>query len=70
MKPLATITEFVLAKLDGEPIKRRIEIKRALAAVMPTAKQAKELDAMADELEQIEARHRQLVLDFQRRAEG
>lgn len=70
MNDLSVISAFVMDKLDGEPIARRIQLKRALAEIVPTPKQRAALLKMADDLEAIERRHRQLVLDFQRRAEG
>lgn len=63
------LTEFVLARMEHEPIAKRIELLRSLAIYMhATPSQCAEFHAMADELEQIEQKHRQMVLDFKRRA--
>lgn len=64
------LTEFVLERMELEPIAKRIELLRSLAIfnVSGSPKEREELHALADELEQIERKHRQLVLDFKRRA--
>jgi hypothetical protein len=64
------LQEFILEKIEGESLGRRIVLKRALAHETTDKTLALRLNALADDLEQIEARHRQLVLDFKRRAEG
>ena len=63
------LTEFVLDRMEHEPIGKRIELLRSLAIYThATPSQRAEFHALADELEQIERKHRQLVLDFKRRA--
>lgn len=71
MKPTtAFLTAYFLEKVGGEPIQRRILLLRALAADTHDPVTGRSCAKEADELEQIEAKHRQLVLDFQRRADG
>lgn len=67
MKPLTRIVDFVLAQSETQPLAVRISLYRDLAAIAATAKQARDLTALADELAAVEAKHQQLVLDFQRR---
>jgi hypothetical protein len=65
------LTDYVLEHCVQEPLTLRLSLYRALAADLPAnAPEFAQLTAMADELEGIEARHQQLVLDFKRRAEG
>ena len=66
-KPYEVILGFTLDKLPLEPVQRRIEIVRALAAVAPTNRDRANLLSLAELLENTERRHRQFVLDFQRR---
>lgn len=61
------LTAFVLDQLAAQPLRRRIELCRDLASLAPTPAEAKRFAALADDLAAIEARHRQLVLDFQLR---
>jgi hypothetical protein len=56
--------------MQSEPIDTRIELARALAAMSADKTQAALLNQMADELEAVQRRHKQLVLDFRRRTEG
>lgn len=60
--------EFVLAKLDSEPVGARCKLMRSLSLIIGDEMVSNQLNALADELEQIERKHRQLVLDFKRRA--
>ncbi len=53
-----------MEKLDAAPIARRVQIARALVEVTADAKQRAELTAMADELESIQHRHHQLLLNL------
>lgn len=62
------IAGFVLERLPEEPIRRRIPMLRDLAAFAPSNARRRTLIAMADELQDIEERHHQLLLDFKRRA--
>ncbi len=64
LKPAAILSEFVLERIEGEPLARRIVLCRALAAVTANKTQRAELVAMADELARIERRHRQLLINF------
>ncbi len=64
------LTDFVLEQIEAQPLPRRIELLHALGAETQHAGLKAACHAEADALEQIEARHRQLRLDFQRRAEG
>ena len=69
MQPkIRDLHEFVLTKLEGESIATRCRVMRPLAMIIGDEAAAKQLNALADELEQIEAKHRQLVLDFKRRS--
>lgn len=63
LKPSTVLTGYILERLPSEPIARRIELTRALALISPTREQV-ELNKMADELENIERRHQQLLLNF------
>lgn len=69
-KPSAIITDFVLSRLEGETVKKRIKILTALSALTPSKTDRAEIQANVAGLRAIETRHRQLVLDFKRRAEG
>ena len=70
MKPLSRIVDFVLAQSESQPLAVRIGLYRDLAAIAGTARQANNLLALADELEAVEAKHQQLVLDFKRRSDS
>lgn len=62
------LVEFVLEKSVEAPLGRRALLYRALAAELPgTAPQFKRLTRLADELEAIEERHEQLLLNFRER---
>ena len=69
-KPAAIIAEFVMERLEGETIARRILLNRALSALTVDIQEQKSLNQMADELEAIQRKHQQLLLDFKRRAQG
>ncbi len=59
------LVEFVLERSVEEPLSKRGALYRALAAELPgCSEEFKALMAMADELEAIEARHQQLLLDL------
>jgi hypothetical protein len=70
LNPSTVISEFVLAKLPQEPVHRRIEITRALAAISGCTKQRADLLSVANLLEDVERNHHQLWLEFKRRHEG
>ncbi len=62
--PATRIAEYVLQNLAHEPIAKRIALKRDLAAIAPTNKSRRDLLALAKDLEAIERRHKQLLIDF------
>ena len=65
------LCSFVIEKAAEESISRRILLYRAVAAhVAEASPQFEELTKLADELDEIERRHAQLVLDFKRGAKG
>lgn len=66
------VTGFVLDRMEHESIAKRIELLRSLAIIDTTAspKEREHFHALADELEQFELNHRQMVLNFKRRAQG
>ena len=55
---------------EKESAARRISIYRDAAEVLVSEKHAQQLRCLACDLEEIDLRHRQLLLDFKRRAEG
>lgn len=62
------LVEFVLEKIEGEPMARRIGLLHGLGCMTAGHQISMTFHTMADELEQIEEKHRQLVLDFKRKA--
>ncbi len=60
MNAAATIADYVQEKLPGEPVRRRIKLTRALAALETDRTQASELEAIADDLERAEKRQQRL----------
>lgn len=65
------LTSFVLEHSINAPLTLRMQLYRALAAELPeSAIEFAHLTALADELEAIEARHDQLLLNFRRRNGG
>lgn len=65
------LTEFVLEKAAAEALPLRMQLYRALAAELPeTTPEFQQLTALADDIEAIEEKHLQLVLDFKRNARG
>jgi hypothetical protein len=68
MKPLTRIVDFVLEQAASQSAARRIGLYRDLADIAGTTHEAKQLTALANELEAVEAHHQQLVLDFKRRS--
>ena len=64
-----TVVEFVLERMEHEPVAKRIELLRSMAVLsLCEPKEREALHAHADELEAIARSHAQLVLDFKRRA--
>lgn len=70
MNAAEVLHDFVLARLDAEPLKKRAELYRALAELAATPAERKTLRTLAAECELIEKQHEQLLLDFRRRADG
>lgn len=65
------LASFVLEHSRNETLPKRMGLYRALAAELPeTSPVFQQLTQLADELESIESRHNQLLLDFQRRNGG
>jgi propanediol dehydratase small subunit len=56
-----TLFDFVLERAADEPVRRRIEIYRALAEYAGSAQDRTQLLAIADELEQAEANCREFT---------
>lgn len=65
--PGTRVIEYVLSKLDAEPVAKRAELYRALAAIAPTTTDRRRFDMLAADCEAVDAAHEQLVLDFKRR---
>lgn len=62
-----TLTEFLLDRIAEQPVADRIQLYRALAVETKDAQLAETCRSLADELEEVERRHVQFVLDFKRR---
>ena len=62
------ISELVLDTIAAMPVAQRIGYLHALARVCSSDELVVKLTALACDLEEIEAKHRQLVLDFKRRS--
>jgi hypothetical protein len=59
------LLQFVLEKIEHEPLARRVQLYRALAADMPeTAAEFRLLTFLADALEELLTKHDQLLLDI------
>lgn len=67
--PATIVTDYVLAKLDGEPVAKRAELYRALAGLAAPTDQ-KIFAALAADCDAISNAHDQFVLNFKRRARG
>lgn len=61
--PTEIVTEFVLEQLSDAPLKRRIQVTRALGE-LHTGQLRADLLSAANLLEDIEHNHRQLTLRF------
>ena len=68
MEPAEFITAFVLEQIEAQPIERRILLYRALAFESSDKSLAEDCRAIAEKLESTQRAHRQLVLNFTRRA--
>ena len=64
MSPTSEIYAYILEKVVAEPLPRQIRLYRALAALIGEETQSRSLLAFADELQQIERMHSQLLLDL------
>jgi hypothetical protein len=62
--PVSLLCDFVLEKSADEPVRRRLVLYRALATIVPVPAKCRELASLAAELEAIETRHNQLLLDL------
>lgn len=62
------LVEFVLEQIAQQPAPRAVLLYRALAADCSQKSLATRCHALADEIELHQRHHRQLVLDFQRKA--
>lgn len=69
-KPVQLLNRYVLDRSATEPLPVRAELYRALAEVVGDQAESKRLRSRASELESIDEKHRQLVLDFQRGAKS
>ena len=70
MNAAARVIEFALQHAPEVALHRRTQLYRDLAELTPDESRARDLNTLANELEAIEARHEQLVMDFKRRAGG
>lgn len=71
MSPEATLRElhaFVIEKAQSEALSQRARLLRGLARISGSHGDAKRLIVLAEQCEELEANHRQLVLDFKRAA--
>ncbi|MBM3851601.1 MAG: hypothetical protein FJ399_00435 [Verrucomicrobia bacterium] len=68
MTAATRIAEFVIEKAADEPMMTRAQLYRDLASLVVDENTARALIALSVELEQIERRHEQLVLDFKKAA--
>lgn len=64
--PLEILTDYALEKAPDEPLARRVQLYRAIAAVLPEGEQASCMTEAADALENAEALAGQRLLDFRR----
>lgn len=64
----AELVEFILEKVAGEPLEKRAQLYRLIVLSCSDQDLTASVRALADECDEIERRHRQLVLDFKRRS--
>lgn len=64
MSAIAILTDFVLQRSKTEDSEVRINLYRALAEVAPVPDEAARLRRMAADLESVDQRHEQLLLDL------
>jgi hypothetical protein len=58
------LTGWILEKASEEPLQKRVSLYRDAAATIASSRVSARLSRLADELEAIEARHQQLLLDL------
>ena len=68
--PVRYLDGYVMQKAAEEPLRIRVQLYRAMAEVAPTPDRARQLRDLANGLEEIEARHDQLQLDFRARTKS
>jgi hypothetical protein len=61
---LTELHDFVLERVTEVPAARRVVLLRTLAVVIGSAELARELRAIATDLERIERRQKKLLLNF------
>lgn len=64
--PADFLAAFILDQLASQPLGRRVILYRCLASETKRKSLRDECLKLADELESIERRHRQLTLNFER----
>jgi hypothetical protein len=60
---------WILEKASEEPLQKRVALYRDAASTIASSRLSAQLSRLADELEAIETRHKQLLLDL-RNQEG
>lgn len=65
-----TLVDFILARLDAEPLATRVKMYRALSSFAARTEDRRSFEKLARELEAVDAAHQQLVFDFRNRARG
>ena len=68
--PVTILDEYVMCNAEREPMAVRAKLYRALAEVVTNTNRSSELRKLAIDLDDIERRHAQLVLDFKRGTQG
>jgi hypothetical protein len=65
-RDFATLVEFILASAEHAPVKTRVPVYRALAILLGDTSAAKQLTALASELETLDSQFREFAftLDF------
>lgn len=63
-EPVKFLVEYVLRKSENEDLKTRINLYRSIAEIAPSEKLAFELRKMADELDSVARKSRQLQFDL------
>ena len=66
VNPRTELFEFVLAKLENEPIHRKVRILRALSHYAGEAELTNKLTTLAADLEAAEKRCREFAFQFQK----